>query len=272
MDLRPHARNLDFHWSSPTGPYRRISVEQARQWSEHGYFVLEDALDRATLDRVIAEIDPWEARAEAALREQGGRRFIARADEITFTVHLVLRSPFLRQLCAGPLFQDLAADLLGPDVRLYWDQAVYKKPGTESPFPWHQDNGYGFVEPQCYVTCWIALSDATEENGCPWVVPGIHRQGTLEHWTTSLGYQCLTDPPEAVPAPARAGRIVVFTSLTPHATGANRTGDVRKAYIVQLALDGTCQTRPDTETGALVRVPQSDPERQFEILRAGRPV
>lgn len=148
---------------------------------------------------------------------------------------------------------------------------MYKKPGTESPFPWHQDNGYNFVEPQCYVTCWIALSDATEENGCPWVVPGLHRRGTLEHWSTPLGYQCLEDPPQAVPVPVAAGSIVVFTSLTPHATGPNRTRDVRKATIVQMAPDGTCQTKPDADTSELLRVMQKDPLRQFEILRAGRP-
>src|SRR6187551_1119724 len=107
MNPRLHARNVDFQWSSPPGPFRRITGEQARQWNERGYFLLENALDRPTVERAIAEIDPWEAKVEAALREQGGRRFIARADEITFTVHLVLRSPFLRDLCAGPVFQDL---------------------------------------------------------------------------------------------------------------------------------------------------------------------
>jgi hypothetical protein len=120
MEIRTHAGNLDFRWSSPAGPFPRITPEQARQWNEDGS--LEDAFDRATLDRVIDEIDPWESRVEAALREQGGRSFIARADEITFTVHLVLRSPFLRELVTGPVFQDLAWDLLGPDVRLYWEQ------------------------------------------------------------------------------------------------------------------------------------------------------
>jgi ectoine hydroxylase-related dioxygenase (phytanoyl-CoA dioxygenase family) len=164
------------------------------------------------------------------------------------------------------VFSDLGRDLLGPAVRLYWDQAVYKKPGTEAPFPWHQDNGYGFVEPQCYMTCWIALTDATKESGCPWVVPEIHRMGTLEHWTTPLGYRCLDEnPPGAEPIEAPAGSIVVFTSLTPHATGANRTQGVRKAYIVQLAIDGTCLTRPNPETGAIDTVPQNDPGRQFLI-------
>ena len=46
--------------------------------------------------------------------------------------------------------------------------------GGETSFPWHQDNGYAFLEPQQYLTCWIALTDATRENGCPWVVPGLH--------------------------------------------------------------------------------------------------
>ena len=88
-------------------------------------------------------------------------------------------------------------------MRLYWDQAVYKKPGTESPFPWHQDNGYAFVEPQQYLTCWVALTDATEENGCPWVVPGLHRRGTLAHEYSDIGFVCLRDPADAVAVPAR---------------------------------------------------------------------
>lgn len=144
MTPKLHPLNRDFRWETREGPYRRISSAQARQWSEQGFFVLEDAVEPSTLERLIAEIDPWEARTEAALRElPQGRRFINRADAITFTVHLVLRSAFLRDFCAGPLFQDLAWDLVGPDVRLYWDQAVYKKPSVPAPFPWHQDNGYG---------------------------------------------------------------------------------------------------------------------------------
>ena len=142
----------------------------------------------------------------------------------------------LRRFTSSALFADVCADLIGPDVRLYWDQAVYKKPGTESPFPWHQDNGYAFVEPQQYLTCWVALTDATEDNGCPWVVPGLHRLGharprVLRHRLRLPARPART--PCAVPA--AAGSIVVFSSLTPHSTGPNRTDDVRKAYIVQFA-------------------------------------
>ncbi len=267
-----HELNTSFAWSAHHGPFRTITAEQARQYDERGFFVLEDALGPAEVDALRAAIDPFEERQADALRElEGGRFFIARADEITFTTHLVLHSALLRDFTRAPLLTDLCADILGPDVRLYWDQAVYKKPGTESPFPWHQDNGYAFVEPQQYLTCWVALTDATEENGCPWVVPGLHTRGTLAHEYSDIGFVCLRDPADAVAVPVRAGSVVVFSSLTPHSTGPNRTDEVRKAYIVQYAPDGAAVVRPAPD-GPLQRVPATDEGRQYQVLRGGRAV
>jgi len=265
-----HERSTTFTWSEHAGPFRVVTAEQADQYDENGFFVLEDALGPTEVDAVIRAIDPLEERQADALRElEGGRFFIARADEISFTTHLVTQSPLLREFTRAALLTDLCADLIGPDVRLYWDQAVYKKPGTESPFPWHQDNGYAFVEPQQYLTCWVALTDATEENGCPWVVPGLHRRGTLAHEYSDIGFVCLRDPDDAVAVPARAGSIVVFSSLTPHSTGPNRTGDVRKAYIVQYAPSGAEVVRPGPG-GAEERVPATADARQYEVLRQGQ--
>ncbi len=265
MEPARHALNARFEWQRRRGPLRRISAAQARQYDEQGFFLLEGAFPPDLCARVVAAIDPLEEAGEELLAQHGGRIFIARAGEITFTVHLVKQSPLLREFCAGPVFADLGHDLIGPDVRLYWDQAVYKKPGTEAPFPWHQDNGYTFVEPQQYLTCWVALTDADERNGCPWVVPGLHRRGTLAHRTSELGFVCLDGrPEEAVPVPARAGDIVVFSSLTPHATGPNLSQDVRKTYIVQLAPDGAEILSADGG-----RLPAAAPDRQFPILVNG---
>jgi ectoine hydroxylase-related dioxygenase (phytanoyl-CoA dioxygenase family) len=265
-----HDYNTSFTWSAHAGPFRAITAEQACHYDEKGFFVLEDALEPAEVAALTGAIDPFEERQADALRElEGGRFFIARADEITFTTHLAAQSALLREFTRSALLADVCADLIGPDVRLYWDQAVYKKPGTESPFPWHQDNGYAFVEPQQYLTCWVALTDATEENGCPWVVPGLHRRGTLAHEYSDIGFVCLRDPPDAVAVPARAGSIVVLSSLTPHSTGPNRTGDVRKAYIVQYAPSGAQVVRPEPGGGTPLRLPAADEVRQYEVLRAG---
>jgi ectoine hydroxylase-related dioxygenase (phytanoyl-CoA dioxygenase family) len=273
--LGAHALNRHFAWEPREGPFRIVSQEQATCYDDNGFFLLQDAFDAATMKAVIAAIDPHEERVEAFLRSQkDGKLFIARANEISFTTHLVARSAFLRAFCSSRVFQHLAFDLLGDDVRLYWDQAVYKKPGTADHFPWHQDNGYTFLEPQQYLTCWVALTDATPANGCPWVLPGAHRMGTLAHRATDLGFACLDDPAgatrstmpsAAVAISARAGDIVVFSSLTPHATGANQTTQVRKSYIVQFAPDGAHVIR-DGE-----RTPCDAPERQFPILLRGAP-
>lgn len=272
MHPAPHPLNTAFEWRQPSGPFRRITTAQARAYGERGCFVLEDAFDPSTLQAVIAAIDPFEAEVEAFLRtREGGRFFIARAGEITFTTHLVTRSPLLHDFCAGGVFQDLVYDLIGPDVRLYWDQAVYKKPGAHDEFPWHQDNGYTYIEPQQYLTCWVALTDATETNGCPWVVPAEHRKGTLRHWPTQLGFQCLDAAPDAVPVPVRAGGIVVFSSLTPHRTGPNQTADVRKSYIVQFAPEGARTVRT-SDAGEREYTPCDQPDRQYPVLVGGHGV
>ena len=267
-----HELNTSFSWADHGGPFRALTREQARQYDECGFFVLDDALTPGDVAALVDAIDPYEARGEEALRTmEDGRFFIARADEITFTTHLVTRSALLRRFTSSALFADLCADLVGPDVRLYWDQAVYKKPGTESPFPWHQDNGYAFVVPQQYLTCWVALTDATEENGCPWVVPGLHRNGTLADEYSDIGFVCLRDPPNATAVPVRAGSIVVFSSLTPHSTGPNRTEEVRKAYIVQFAPNGAAVVRTEPG-GGTTHLPADDESRQYEVLRAGQRV
>ena len=159
---------------------------------------------------------------------------------------------------------------MGPTFGFTGDQAVYKKPSVPAPFPWHQDNGYPFLEAQSYLTCWIALTDAIPSNGCPRVLPGLHRHGTIEHWTTDLAYRCAEEGSEGLAAPARAGSIVVFSSITPHATGPNLTSEVRKAYIVQLAPVGALRMEPDESAGGYRPVLQDDPDRQFPILVSGR--
>jgi hypothetical protein len=272
MSPERHPLNASFEWTPTRGPFRRITADQARRYDEDGYFVLADALSPKTLRSLLEEIDPMEAESEALLRRlPGAKYFIARAGEITFVPHLVTRSRRLREFCGGAPFRDLVRDLIGPSVRLYWDQAVYKKPETAADFPWHQDNGYTYIEPQQYLTCWIALTDANEANGCPWVVPGLHRRGTLRHWMTDLGWRCLEQAPDRVPVPVCAGSIVVFSSLTPHRTGPNLTDGVRKAYIVQFAPDGARTVRIEQAGNPPRYEPCDDPDRQFLVVADGEP-
>ena len=158
----PHPWNDGFSWTPHQGPFTTITEEQARRFDDDGFFVIDDAFDAATLAALDEAIAPGEERARGFLEGLPGGRFgVAGADTQTIAPHLVVRSDVLREFCAHPLLAGLCRDLVGPDVRLYWDQAVYKQPQSTEPVLWHQDNGYTFVEPQAYLTCWIALTDAT---------------------------------------------------------------------------------------------------------------
>jgi ectoine hydroxylase-related dioxygenase (phytanoyl-CoA dioxygenase family) len=266
MELHPESRN--FSWQEPAGPFEFLSAEQVRAYSDKGGFVLEGAFDAAEIAEVLAAMDPLEAEAEAALEAAGERAFsIARAGEINFSPHLVARSKVLEAFSKHPVFLALARELIGPDVRLYWDQLVYKKPGTQDEFPWHQDNGYTFVLPQQYLTCWVALTDATVANGCPWIVPGAHRRGTLVHRWTDLGFECLRQPEDALALEVKAGSIAVFSSLTPHRTGPNLTQGTRKAYILQYAPEGAVMYPRGAEPRAA-----DDPNWQYAVLEGGEAV
>ncbi len=247
-DVRLHPWNTGFTWSDHHGPFRRLTDEQAAQFDELGFVVLEHVFTDEELAPVIAATDALEAKSDEFLASLDGERFsIAEHGAITFALYPVLHDEAARRFATHQVFTDLCRDLVGPDVRLYHDQAVYKKPEKPRRFPWHQDNGYNFVEPQQYLTCWVALTDATEQNGCPHVVPGLHRLGTLRHhFNDPLGWEIFEDHPRSIPAPVGKGGIVVFSSLSPHLTGPNVTDSVRKAYILQYAPDGAAVLTGDT--------------------------
>jgi ectoine hydroxylase-related dioxygenase (phytanoyl-CoA dioxygenase family) len=265
--VNPHPDSIGFRWRPACGPFGYLHADQVRAFDEQGFFVLETAFSREELAAVTAVLDPLERESVEYLRgREGGRAGISAADRIVFNPHAVARSARLREFARHPVLLGVVRDLIGADVRLYWDQLVYKQPAAEGEFPWHQDNGYTFVLPEQYITCWIALTDATMTNGCPWVLPGGHLAGTLEHEWTSYGFECLRDPPGAVAVELAAGSVVVFSSLTPHRTGPNTSAAVRKAYILQYAPDGAVMY---PRGGEPVRA--DNPDWQFQVLRDGRP-
>lgn len=97
---------------------------------------------------------------------------------------------------------------------------------------------------------------------CLSVVPGIHRLGTLHHHVTNDGFlTCDIDPNDAVAIPVRAGDLVVLSSLAPHTTSANRTRQVRKAYLLSYVPDGT---RPRGGSTC------DTPDTQYQVLERGR--
>lgn len=98
-----------------------------------------------------------------------------------------------------PGIVELVAQLIGPDVILWGSQVFCKPAGSGRALPWHQDGHYWPIRPLATCSVWIALDDATPENGCLRWIPGSHRGARLHaHGTTDRTDVVLRD--ETAPA------------------------------------------------------------------------
>jgi len=203
-----------------------LSREQVTAFRERGYFNLGRIFDESRLAELRSAYDAALAKP-MRIGEPGKSKF-------EYGPLLQLRSPALRRFATAREIVEPLLELLGPDVRLYWDQAVSKPPGTGSETPWHQDNGYGAVVPAEYVTTTLALDPMTLENGCLWIQPGSHRAGPVPHRDTGGFFQIGYEGPEAgEPLELAAGEVGVFSSLTMHRAGPNPTSHPRRSWVIQ---------------------------------------
>jgi len=116
--------------------------------------------------------------------------------------------------------------LLGEPVLLHLDQVFLKPPRDGMGTNWHQDNAYFKIsDPLKGTAMWIAIHDATVENGTLRVVPGCFREEFPHARDPYSDHHIRCYPPEerAEAVELEAGGVVFFCYGTPHSTGANGT-------------------------------------------------
>ena len=91
--------------------------------------------------------------------------------------HLV--SSWLHELVRHPAIVDEVEKIIGPDIVLWVSDWSVKRAGTGDYIPWHQDSPYWNLSTDEVVSVWLAVGDATKENGAMQVVLGSHAQGRI---------------------------------------------------------------------------------------------
>jgi phytanoyl-CoA hydroxylase len=223
---------------------RQADTPDVSDYRDRGYLVVPGVLDRRLLDAV---------RAEAIAICRGDRGAIdgvtpaADADDT-----LVLRrylcihfphklSPLLVDVARLPALVDLLTGVVGPNVKLVQSMLFIKSENMPGQ-AWHQDESHIPTRDRSLTALWIALDDATVDNGCLWVLPGSHRRGVLypvEDTTdrrfdsTKHAYGFPHSGEDAVAVELPAGAAVAFDGHLLHRSLPNtRRGGMRRALVL----------------------------------------
>jgi ectoine hydroxylase-related dioxygenase (phytanoyl-CoA dioxygenase family) len=169
----------------------------------------------------------------------------APAEERVSKVFRLHREPLFRQFVTRPDILSIGHDLLAPHLDCFLSQFIFKNPGAWGQ-PWHQDEWYFPFDRHPQVGLWLAVTEATLDNGCLWVLPGSHLEPVHEHVAdrrpgANYGYVEIVDHDMAdeVPVMMQPGDLLVFHSRLMHRSTDNRSDRIRAAMVFHLAEHGT---------------------------------
>lgn len=220
-----------------------------------GHVTLPGVFDAARAAEVVADIEAWGEEFLAEL-PPGQRAWYVDGGVKARTVLRKLDNPHyhresVRRLARDPALVGAVESLIGAGVSVYFSQIFFKPPEGGGPKPAHQDNYYfGPNDLEGVVTAWIALDDATLENGCLYFGDGSHRGPVYAHeappdepYNLQLPARILERQPMS-PAPVLRGGVSFHHGNTFHQSGPNLSAHWRRACALHYVNARTFFERP----------------------------
>lgn len=233
-----------------------LTTNQIVSYQQNGFLVIEDFLS-------ADELTEWREAVTEAVRERNGQKIPGRMGRIGESdginedadyfgkvfdqlLNLWQTNGRVRKLMLDERIGKMAAQLSGVDgIRIWHDQALIKRPWA-NPTSWHLDTPFWSFSDRRALSIWVALDDATLENGCLFFIPGTHQQSTFANPGIGKNMDALFEVyPQfrslpSVAAPMKAGSCSFHNGLTVHGAHANMTPGFRRAM--------TCAYMPDGAT------------------------
>jgi phytanoyl-CoA hydroxylase len=226
-----------------------LTSRQTNFYTEHGYLAYGPLLDAAELELLRREYDQEFERAieDQSCRDLSKGETAAGQDkprQLYQITQLCERNIHFRRLLFKPELLDLVEALIGPNIMLFEDQALWKPALTGGRVFWHQDNAYWHCSPENLVSCWLTLDDVERENGAMQIIPGSHLRSTTHDSADKeevLLKSAVTPEEEAdaVVVDLPAGGCMFHHCRTLHCTAPNTTQRQRRAYAMHFMCPGT---------------------------------
>ena len=221
---------------------QKLAQQKVNEFKSQGYLIFEDFVSsevlselKESLTSIFDEIDNDLNRLKQSYDNKHygdiskeGRKFLKNQSSYYPSIQRYLKSKAIKEI---------VTKLLDGDAFIFNEQFVIKEPNTPSSFNWHQDSGYVNFDHKPYLTTWLALDDTHPLNGPLSIIP-TNIETTSEVFThqwsdKSKDLFIQVDESKAKELYVSEGTLVVFSSLTPHASGANQSSKTRTAYLAQ---------------------------------------
>ncbi len=239
-----------------------IKYQQSLAYDRDGYVLVEDVFSGAEVRAMIGAIEGEGRVAEKAYNM---------ADTSGKSARLALWNELGDDIWAAasthPGIVNTTRMLMREDIAFFHGKVMLKEARSGGAWEWHQDYGYwyneGFLFPRL-LSAFVALDEATIENGCLQVLRSSHLMGRLDHGQAGgqtgtdarrieAAEQCL----ERLHVEMKPGSVLFFHSNTLHTSAPNESDTHRRSFIVCYTAqsnpqfrDGQWITRPACPTGA----------------------
>ena len=212
----------------------------------------------STVAKALSDVEDWSRAFMASLAEDQRAWFLERADTTGTLLRKldepVFHRPVFRAMAQSEQLVSIVEQLIGSGVSVFFSQVFCKPPEVGGPKPVHQDNFYfGPDDLDATLTVWIALDDATLENGCLFYGDSSQRGPVYEHVAPADEPFNLQIPKdqldiyEMTAAPVPAGGVSFHHGNTWHQSSSNTSSPPRRAAALHFLRNDVSLVNPALE-------------------------
>ena len=205
-----------------------LNEKQLKDYEDHGFVAPIDVLTLEEAKKIKEEIEYIEKKWPDELIGLGRNN-----------VHYI--SPIFDQVCHNSKILDVVESIIGKNILVGGTTLFIKDPDKKGFVSWHQDAKYIGFEPHNWVTAWLAITDANEENGCMRMWSGSHKEKIKKHKDTFNENNLLTrgqtvqNVPleDTTPNILKAGQLSLHHPMIVHGSGSNKSNTRRIGFVIQ---------------------------------------
>lgn len=224
--------------------------DYATGFAEHGYVIAEDLFVEDELQELEADLVKLARGGYPAKDIRSLSPEVSDADALQriLCIHMPhFVSPVVKHYTSHPALSSVLGQIIGAHLQPgYWNGGVkcmqsmfFAKPPGKPGQAWHQDEAFIPTRDRSLCGAWIAIDDATVENGCLWVIPGSHRAGTLYPFKEHDKHEEFDISPESygfddsgeIPVEMKRGSVLFFNGYLLHRSRRNVSDQYRRSLV-----------------------------------------